>query len=205
MRRDLLKECNTLNVPVEDLKQAFCVFCYQPECTRSLFGKTKFDQRVSTWKERLFENPPRMNSQDPRFNDIQAKAFSTIVPATLGAISAWDDPRDIKPVSIRVPVVVEVVNPPEETITVVSEPMLPRISASSLPQEVVLINTPPQQGIMLRGGPPSTPPAPNRDNWAAPTPLPPNEKLVQRGATIRFGSGVQGEAPVTKNDQGESQ
>lgn len=204
-KRDFFKECNTVNAPVDDFNLAFCSRCYQPECTRSLHGKTKFDVRTSTWLDRLFVNPPRMDSTDPRFESFRAQSFFMIQPPAPGQMGSWGDPRDL--VSIQVPVTVKAPTPPQlpqQEAKPVIEPLPPRFTGQNIPKDVVLINTPRQEGVMLRGAPPATPKPPPRDPWSGPTPLSPGETLVKRGATVRFGGGVQGEPAPTKIDQGES-
>ena len=212
-RRDWMKDCLSdvatkggAPVSAQDLKTGCCDFCVQPECTRSLFGTSKFEQRVSTWKERLFTQVPRMDQNDPRFADISAKGFIIIPPEALTAKSsgAWLDPRDFKSSSVSVPDTVPVSEsqPTEKSPTAQVEqkpttPSAPQESKpASLPREVVLINTPMQRGIMLAGAPTSTP-RPQRDQWDAPQPTKPGEKVVSRGATVRFG--VQGNDAESEN------
>lgn len=198
-RRDLLHECNDQKIPIVDFDLAFCKRCYQPDCTRSIYGTMKFDQRVATWHERLFSHVPRMDPADPRASEIQAKLFQMVEPPIPGVMSGWDDPRVVKSSLVSVPDQLEPVEPQSAPVT--PEPLPPRIFSESISQEVVLINTPLQRnGIMLAGGPSVARPN-RRDSWDAPVPLAPGETLVKNGATIRFGGGVQGEAPA-KNEEG---
>jgi len=197
-RRDLLRECNDQKVPVEDFELAFCKRCYQPECPRSIFGTMKFDQRVATWHERLFTQVPRMDPSDPRVGVFGAKLFQMVEPPIPGVTSGWDDPRDIKTSSVSVPIDVA---EPQLQLTPTPEPLPPRMVSETLSQDVILINTPNRSGIMLAGG--ASRPAPKtRDAWDAPVPLSIGETLVKKGATIRFGGGVQTEE--TKAQEGES-
>lgn len=210
-RRDWVKDCisevaakgTQLSLP--ELKASFCDFCAQPECTRSLFGTSKFEQRVSTWKERLFTQVPRMQEGDPRFSAISSKGFILIPPEALLSKSSgsWLDPRDVKPVSVSVP---ESVKGEESSPAPAQEEPAPAQPAPAAPtpepmsREVVLINTPVQRGIMLPGGT-QTGPRPQRDQWDAPQPVRPGEKVVQRGATVRFGVDA---GEQKKDDKGDS-
>jgi hypothetical protein len=207
-RLDYLKECNEHGVALQDFQEAFCKRCYQPECTRSLFGEMKFDQRVSTWFDRLFANPPQMDPNDPLAREISAQKFQMINPVALSqGASDWHDPRDLKATSVSVPVHVT----PEPTLTPKSvvEPPKPVVvepevnetpNSHNLSKEVVLINTPTSRGIMLPGGS-GTSPRPQRDQWDTPQGVRPGEKVVKAGARVQLG-GVKNEG--NKKDQGES-
>lgn len=108
-KRDQYKECNDQpDVPVEDFRLQFCSRCVRPDCTRSQHGKSKFDQRVTTWESRLFIDVPRMSSEDPRFGTFQAKRFreidTTAIPNIQGGVQDWVDPRDLdEPKTYEVP------------------------------------------------------------------------------------------------------
>jgi len=205
-RRDCVKDCLTPGVTLEHLQETHCFRCYQPECTRSLHRKTKFDDRVLHWEERLFTDVPRMDPSDPRFQVIQGQQFKMFTPPPPGKQGSWDDPRDLKPTTVQVP---EDIRPPvneaQAPLAVFPpEPPPPRILSTTLTQDVVLINTPRQEGVMLRGGPtPEAKPA-SRDPWEAPAPVGSNEKLVKRGARIQLGTGVEGGTPAAKPNQGDS-
>jgi hypothetical protein len=178
---DLAKKAGTPLTP-QELKASFCDFCTQPECTRSLYGKSKFEQRVSTWQERLFTQVPRMDARDPRFTDITSKGFVIINPESpTKSASDWVDPRDVKTSTVSVPEKIEPVEAVEEA------PPAPREEASprSIPREVILMNTPAQRGIILPGGTQKTQRA--RDAWDAPQPIKSGEEVVKSGATISFG------------------
>jgi hypothetical protein len=199
---DLAKKAGTPLTP-QELKASFCDFCTQPECTRSLYGTSRFEKRVSTWQERLFTHVPRMDARDPRFSDITSKGFVIINPESLtksyeSAGGDWVDPRDIKTSSVSVPVAVEhTPAPPAEEIPAATtqEP-----ESRTVPREVILMNTPTQRGIMLPGGNQKV--KPSRDAWDAPQPVKAGEKVVQSGATVKFG--VQSES-APKSDEGDSQ
>ena len=189
-RRDFLPVCNDQGTPLVDFQAMFCVRCVQPECSRSRAGGL-FEERVSTWQERLFRNPPRMSKDDPLYAAISAKRFLEIgtgrVPE-VGGNSEWVDPRALeqpapeaaRPRAAKQPKAPQVEIPSEATP-----------SASRTPREP--LNSSFSQGTMLGDGavPPPRKPA---DPWAAPVPAaapasPPERPavpVVKPGATIRF-------------------
>lgn len=194
---DLTKKAGSPLTP-QELKASFCDFCTQPECTRSLYGTSRFERRVSTWQERLFTQVPKMDARDPRFSDIASKGFVLIAPETLVKSSGdWVDPRDIKnTTTVSVPESVVVSESDKEPLVAAQVESTTR----TVPREVILMNTPAQRGIMLPGG--SQQVKPTRDAWDAPQPVKEGEKVIQSGATVRFG--VQVDA-APKSDEGESQ
>lgn len=97
-RTDLYGECNLKGAPVDTFTTECCAFCVNPECTRSSFGKSKFDNRVATWYERLFLNPPSMDPSDPRFKTIASQKFLVLNPALM--VNDWIDPREDPPSSL---------------------------------------------------------------------------------------------------------
>jgi len=209
-RLDFLRECNDHGVAIKDFEEAFCKRCYQPECSRSLFGGMKFDQRVSTWLDRLFVNPPRLDPSDPLAQEISAKMFQMVNPAALSqGASDWHDPRDLKSSSVSVPAqvayeptiapIVEPVKVPTKVVETPTETVSEEPVSHNLSKEVVLINTPNSRGIMLPGGSATTP-RPNRDQWDAPQGVRPGEKVIKAGAKVQLG-GVRNED--NKKDQGE--
>jgi hypothetical protein len=207
-RLDLLPECNGTAAPLDVFTRECCANCFNPECTRSLTGKLKFDQRVATWHERFFEKVPRMDPNDPRYPAITAQKFLTLdlgrtPEINTGASSSWVDPRDVvEPVPpAPAPIVVQAPSPPP----VVQEPAPAPSVASPVPapapaqeptpvgqkrrlqRDLVLSNTPLQTGKMI-GQPPAK--APAADPWAAPSPAPaPDVPVVQPGARIKMGGG----------------
>jgi len=91
-RTDLYGECNVENAPVDVFTAECCVFCINPKCSRSTFGKSKFEIRTSTWYERLFTDTPRMDPGDSNYSKIAAQKFVNIKPS-LGDINPdWVDP-----------------------------------------------------------------------------------------------------------------
>ncbi len=101
---DHLSTCNDQNVPFQDFELQFCQRCIQPECTRSQYGKSRFDQRALNWESRLFLNVPRMDPSDERFSTIAGKRFLTVAGVQPQVQSAWLDPREDRPVQVQVPV-----------------------------------------------------------------------------------------------------
>jgi hypothetical protein len=189
---DYLKECNTLGTSLEDFSMAFCNRCHQKECLRSQAGKSRFEQRVSTWEDRFFKNPPRMDPSDPRFEEFQARRFLEFNPDNFGPIpeighrSAWVDPKDV----VQEPVVTE----PEPKAVDQAPPPLPAPTVepappAPAPAQAALVNTPFKQGTMLGGRQaPKTTPAPVYDPWAGPAPSQSSgDKIVKPGAKVRLG------------------
>jgi hypothetical protein len=212
-RSDYLRECNNRSLPLEDFRLTFCVRCLQPECTRSTYGSSKFDQRTQTWVERLFTQVPRMDPSDPRFKETSEQNFSTIdLAANIepgGGTASWLDPRELKsektsfvvPLgfippppeetpSSRNPVEIAqlpVQDPSAETQPSKVQPVPTDKKASNLPRDVLLMNTVGHDGAYLPGAPskPGLRPV-RKDPWAVPEPIAPNEVIVERGATFRF-------------------
>lgn len=197
-RKDYLSECNDHNVPVRDFQASFCARCFQPECSRSLHGKMKFDQRVATWEDRLFDQVPRMKENDPRYLPIAGAEFRTLgVPSVTSVAitggSEWHDPRNLPSPS-------EALTVPEEKKPTASSLVFDKIEPKSdelestpspigvrkLPRHLLLMNAP-AQPLMLPG---SLEPKPPVDRWAGPVPTEdvlPSEPIVKKGARIKFG------------------
>jgi hypothetical protein len=201
-RRDLYSECNVVGAPLEAFTEECCKHCINPECTRSGFGKTKFDQRVGSWYERMFQNVPRMDPNDPRFEKITAQKFMIINP-TLTLQSAWVDPRELdQPAPPRAPEPAPIVvqaqpaPAPEPVVVAAPEPAAPQLAPAPppapiepgrLPQHLAFTNAPLQQGQMLPGAPAQKP----ASSWDAPVPTPTTDtegvKVVKSGARVKLG------------------
>ncbi len=165
-KRDLYRECNDQpDVSVEDFQLQFCSRCVRPDCTRSQYGKSKFDHRVTTWESRLFIDVPRMNPEDPRFESFQAKRFREIdmteVPNVQGGVQDWVDPRDLdEPKTYEIP----------ETKRIETEAIRDR------------------RGRTLEGKKNDVrPDQPVLDPWEPKKQPPSNEKIVKPGAKIKLG------------------
>ncbi len=95
-------ECNADGHPIDDFTRECCANCVNPECTRSLSGKAKFDERTNNWFEHYFGDKNRMDPSDARFSKIAGQKFILIDPGLtgrapdIGGSSAWLDPRDIE-------------------------------------------------------------------------------------------------------------
>jgi len=211
-RRDLLQECDEKKVPLQEILQGWCPRCVNPGCTRSQWGKSKFEDRVIHWEERLFLNPAKLDPSDPRFSLISAKNFLTIAPGTPGApTSEWVDPRHTRtePLMVQVPAIVQPVPAPYTPPVVVEAPKaapevvvvtpteVPAIVAPVTPAVVqkapiaspVLQNTTVKPQQMIDGGPRSSQTS-VLDPWA-PKPSLSNsgERIVEPGAKIKLGGG----------------
>lgn len=88
MKRDLYGECNVDGTPVDVFTAECCLHCINPECSRSSFGKSKFDIRVNTWYDRFFSNPPKMKPDDSRYKDFAAQKFQQVNPE-LHLTTSW--------------------------------------------------------------------------------------------------------------------
>lgn len=200
VRRDFLKECHSQlvtqakqHLPLEDFGAAYCDRCFQPECSRSTHGKTRFDQRVSTWEERLFLRVPRMDQSDPRFEEIASKEFHPVQESLV--VHGWGDQEEMAPKRDILP------EPPQEVTVEVPdvEPVVqapyfqPTSTPSSISRETLLLNTNVDSEQYLPGAPrPATQsdtPKKRIDSWGAPEQGTPSEVVVTAGATVRFGSG----------------
>jgi hypothetical protein len=203
MRRvDLYAECNADGAPVEEFTRGACAHCINPECTRSTYGKSHFDQRVNTWYERLFSDVPRMDPSDPLFQAIAAQNFVAINPP-IEVRGDWVDPRNLtqpepapapepEPSSEPEPEP-EVVEPPPEPEP---EPPAPEPAPEPAPTpaaaprnpvspNLAFTNTPNQPGQMI----------PNRNqqdtgsSWDAPLPTRETEgvRVVKPGEKVKIG------------------
>lgn len=205
--RDLLPVCNEAGVPAQEFAESWCKFCFNPECTQSLAGASKFDVRVATWRERLFEHPSKMDPNDPRFAKIAAQNFLAVPiggPLIIGAsapTSAWVDPRDLEPQTPVEAVVPQTAPPPRQAAPpppvepqkaepISPVPATPKVETVAAPQQRQgPLQTPFVQGVMLAGAPPPTPKPPEKDPWeASPTPeAPKGGKVLKPGGKFRFG------------------
>lgn len=201
---DLLSECNGTAAPLDVFTRECCANCINPDCSRSLSGKLKFDQRVSTWHERLFSHVPRMDTHDPRYPKIAGQKFLMLDVNRTPEIStsAWMDPRDVEKAAEKQapPTVVE---PPRVALPVAAEEAAPAAQPppatapaqpagpKTLPKHLLLANTPVQSGKMIKA-PPAAPASatPAKDPWAGPTPAPKSDiPVVQPGARVKMGGG----------------
>lgn len=106
-KEDYLPHCNSYGVSQADFHAAFCSRCLNPSCQRSQAGTSLFEQRASTWKDRLFDHPATLPQDDPRFAIISAQKFQEVPPTSrfipeVGTrpvspqqASAWLDPREL--------------------------------------------------------------------------------------------------------------
>lgn len=198
-RLDLYAECNGGQAPEQEFTEACCSRCVNPECSRSLYGKGGFDDRVHNWYERLFSQVPRLAADDPRYGKIAGQRFLLIDPdgsTQPSGASDWVDPQDLEAKSVLIsravsptpaPIPVPVQNTPPDPPAQVGE--FKQEPATASPSGV--LNTPAKQGQMLPGK--ATPPtAPASGGWVTPPPAPthavPDAKVVKSGARIKLGS-----------------
>lgn len=196
-RRDFLKECHTQVVgqvkeplPLTEFGSAYCARCLQPECSRSTHGTTKFDQRVATWKERLFLDVPKMDPNDPLFKSISSKDFQPVQESlvVLGWGDSDSDPQPVMDVTPEPPQVVAIKEPEEQTPY-----FQPSNSTPSISRESLLLNTSVESEQYLPGAPKSSgasnTPKKRIDSWGASEQSTPSEVVVTAGATVQFRSG----------------
>jgi hypothetical protein len=202
-RIDLYAECNVEpRAPLELFTAECCSRCVNPDCSRSRFGDSKFEGRISTWYERLFSEVPRMLPDDPRFGKIAGQKFLLIDAATPGASSSWVDPRDLERATRLVvptpsPTPTREVRPgpqppapaPEKAVAE-PEPLIPKppvevVKRPAANPDLAFANTPGKQGQML-----GSRPKPTASEWASPPPgePPSNAQVVKTGAKVRIGS-----------------
>jgi hypothetical protein len=189
---DFLGECNTQGIPLEDFRLAFCVRCFQQDCTRSQFGTSKFEARVTNWEERLFK-APQLAKTDPRFPLISAKRFLTMNSSPAPSIREWIDPQslDVSPSPAQVPpapvvtppVAIKVEESPPEPEKPEKEPE--KVVPSEPLKQNLLVNTP-YAGPVTLANSPENKPIP-KDAWATPAPIKPGERVVKPGAKVKFG------------------
>ena len=176
---DCIRECNPHAVPEEDFRLQFCDGCVQPECTRSRYGKSKFDARVASWADRFYLKVPKLDEADPRYALLAGQKFITIDTGRTPEIRGdWVDPtapQESPPIT-EVPAWMQGPSTPPPVRSPIVNPS--PILMSSL-------NAPSQSGKMLGLAPKVTP---SQDPWAvAETP----SNLVAPGSRIKIGgSGV---------------
>jgi hypothetical protein len=180
IQTDYLHECNEHRIPQEDFESVFCIRCFQTECARSQAGKSKFDQRVSTWAERLFTNVPRLDTSDPRYETVSGQRFINIDTSRTPEIRGdWIDPLTVK----------DDPSPAEAVVSAViaeKSPAPQPPATGRLPKRMILANAPDQSGKMLSGSPQPAQP----DPWKVPE-AKPAETVIRPGATVKLrGSGV---------------
>ena len=188
-RRDLLGECNIGQFPLDVFQSQCCSGCFNPECSRSLFGQSRFDLRVGQWEKALFTDVSRMSPDDPRYNSLAGKKFLTIDTGRTPEIrSDWVDPRDVSretPPIQASPVPIQV-SPPVESAPQVPEPLpIPAQQSTGVPTQLLLANTPASSGIMLASAPAKPLATPSRDPWA--TPEAPKDPVVPVGGRVKLG------------------
>ena len=196
-KQDHMGTCNNLRISEEDFARVWCARCIQAECVRALPFENRFDARVHTWQERLFEDVPRMDPSDPRFQGISAKRFVEIPLRTPEVRSTWIEP-DAPPLAVvdqkpplAAPVESPAPNPVQGPAEPSSPPQRPAIVAPGAAKGLALGNTRVEQGRMIPGAPP---PAPVKDAWEAPVqgvaPVKSDEVVVTPGARVRLGRGT---------------
>jgi len=183
-RKDWLDLCNDKRVPFNDFISFFCDRCSQKECTRSQWGKSAFEKRAQNWEKQLFEEVPRMDPSDPRFAEMSAKKFLTIVGSEApSGQSEWLDVQEVEKKQVEPAPAPPTPAPP--TVSAMPEKVVETAKLPPLPTSS-LQNTPNRGPQMIGGGLPK-PAQPVLDPWAPKPPADPNDRVVQPGAKIKFG------------------
>ena len=186
-RRDLLGECNADAHPIDTFTTECCANCFNPDCTRSLSGKLRFDQRVSTWYERYFGDRSAMSPGDPRFPRIAGQKFLMLDPGLVGRpheVGGWVDPRDLEEYTSAPPV--------QSAVTIPTDHPKPTVNVPrELPRQLLLANSPRASAQMIQpSSAPSAAPV-QKDAWAAPVPVPASDvPVIQPGARVKLGGSV---------------
>ena len=193
-KQDHIGTCNNLKISEEDFAKVWCARCIQAECVRALPFENRFDARVHTWQDRLFENVPRMEPTDPRFQGISAKRFVEVPLKIPEVRSAWIEPDAPAPAVVdQKPPIEAPTGPPAPVLASgpVEPPNPSQRPAIAVPGEakgLALGNTHVEQGRMLPGAPP---PVPVKDAWEAPVPASAPKKndevVVTPGTRVRLG------------------
>lgn len=178
-RLDLYGECNLAKAPMEEFTASCCSRCINPDCSRSQYGTSHFDQRVTNWYDNFFANVPRMSPTDPRYEKLAAQDFVLVQPA-LHISSGWDSPVPApapRPDPKPNPAPVAAAPTPSPAPEAAPEPETPKPT-----QRLATINTPAKQGQMI-----GTPPPKPAQNWDGPTAAPqPDAQVVKPGTKIQF-------------------
>jgi hypothetical protein len=164
----------------------FCDRCMQPECTRSQTGRSKFEQRVVDWNEKLFVTPPRLDPNDPQYVRLTAPKFLMVDVGPVPEVrtSAWVDPRDLSDQSPTAQA-----SAPKPVTTATPTVHGPPASKSDL-FRLSNVNTPLTAPRMLRG---SEKPSPKVDPWTgSEAPISSGEVVLKPGTKIRLGGGQGG-------------
>lgn len=200
-RRDQMGECNLGHHPIDTFTRECCANCVNPECTRSLTGKAKFDHRTTMWFEHYFGDTDKMPPTDARFSQIAGQRFMIVDPGLTGRTpevnsSAWLDPRDVVEHQAEAAPAPSIVLPTAAPIlSVTPGPARPPSGGQrQIPHSLLLANVPAQGGMVSR--PPSAPsantaPVSPKDPWSGPVPDAKDDEvpLVSPGARVKMGDG----------------
>ncbi len=196
-KTDFLRECMSDPaltqgpVPIDEFQKAYCVRCIQKDCERARLNGSLFARRTATWKEVLFDKPPRAADDDPRFASIRGKKFlqlaGDVTSVRQGGVNYEVQEREM-PAALRRPEVTTPaplepeLTPPTPATTIVASPPPPPQAPDPAPPP------PPDTAPQTR---PVAPPAPMQNTpFEQGTVLPggkPAEKIVEVGGSFTFG------------------
>lgn len=196
---------------LQDMTQ-FCSNCLNPECSRSLYGRTRFDKRTNEWFDNLFAKVPRLSPDDPRYLPIAKQNFLD-VPGPQGRAPApqtWVDMHTpmakqqeaaatSRPAFFQQPAPVVEQQPAPTQSEPVAQPVSPSIEVPKPPvppetrgpvpnqyqlPKMPVINTPSRAGVIVPnpGGATVASSPAARDPWAPIQPA--KDRVVKPGARI---------------------
>lgn len=124
--QDCIAECNNMGVSEEHFTRVWCIQCRQPECSRSNSGKSLFEIRVHSWKERLITHVAKLPEDHPRYPEITQKKFvrvgwepptkkPDVLPTTQGSKSEIEGQQEPSEASSKPPAHYVLGPPPDQS------------------------------------------------------------------------------------------
>jgi len=115
MKKDFIQQCmqETMSaakstIPINEFTMAFCSKCFNPDCTRSMHGDTKFDYRTQNWESILFKDAKIIDKTDPLFDQLTNPNFIPIGASpkkpkapNKGFVSKEPKKKENKPIEIE--------------------------------------------------------------------------------------------------------
>lgn len=205
LKNDFLKECMSdpaigggRSIPIDEFNRSWCVRCQQKDCGRAGLNNSLLVRRAETWKEKLFDKPPRADDADSRFDHIRAKRFLPTqseaarqpvpayevrpanVPAMMQSVEELVEPEEAE-IPDGPDTEPELENPPSEPaplfVQPAPQPVAPAPQPVRQPAPAQTQNTPFEQGMMIGGKAP-----PQQQSQAS------DDQVVEVGGTYVFGS-----------------
>ncbi len=186
---DYLRDCmnDVGNPPIDAMNRNFCLVCANRGCERAGMNQSAFDKRVKNWRETLFTNVPRAAPDDPAYDNIRSRAFSPLGPPPAPRTTVFVPGAPVG-TPVRVPMAQPAAftrrdeAPPEMTAPAIDPPALdvdpPQPATTVTPRVAPPGNTPFEQGIMLGGGPETTPTETSRPSEPSTTGARPGKTFI---------------------------